>query len=44
VRELFAVARFPAFHAGTDDERDLDAWSAAFLHKVEQITSGSACP
>jgi hypothetical protein len=37
VREIFRAARFPAFHAGTDDRRDLDAWVNAFEYRVSQI-------
>jgi hypothetical protein len=39
VREIFRDARFPQFHSGTDDERDLDAWTAAFRSRVDQIAS-----
>lgn len=43
IRALFTEARFPQFHAGTDDERDLDAWVAAFEHRVDQIARAT-CP
>lgn len=43
VRRLFADARFPEFHSGTDDERDLDAWVRAFRGRVDQIVSGGPC-
>jgi hypothetical protein len=41
IRNLFAEARFPQFQSGTDDERDLEAWTSAFKHRVNQITSVS---
>jgi len=44
VRSLFRVARFPEHYSTTDDEKDLDAWAAAFRHRVEQITSAGPCP
>jgi hypothetical protein len=44
VRSLFESARFPAYHSGTDDRRDLDAWSAAFRHRVDQIVNAGPCP
>ena len=44
IRALFAEARFPEFHAGTDDEHDLAAWTAAFRDRVEQITGAGPCP
>jgi hypothetical protein len=44
VRELFRQARFPDYHSGTDDERDLDAWTSAFEHRVDQIVSAGPCP
>ena len=43
VRRFFADARFPEFYSGTDDERDLDAWTAAFHHRVQQITAAGPC-
>ena len=43
VRRLFADARFPEFYSGTDDARDLDAWAAAFRHRVEQIMAAGPC-
>ena len=44
IRELFARARFPEFYSGTDDERDLEAWTAAFKNRVDQIATGTQCP
>lgn len=44
VRSLFTDARFPEYHSGTDDERDLEVWMAAFRHRVDQITTGEPCP
>jgi hypothetical protein len=37
IERLFADARFPQFQAGTSDERDLKAWTAAFRDRVRQI-------
>lgn len=37
IERLFADARFPQFQAGTDDERDLNAWTQAFTSRVQQI-------
>lgn len=37
LRQIFREARFPEFHAGTDDERDVEAWLEAFRHRVMQI-------
>jgi hypothetical protein len=39
VRRIFSDARFPEFYPGTDNERDLAAWTAAFNHRVAQIAS-----
>jgi hypothetical protein len=44
VRALFEEARFPDFYPGTDDERDLSAWTDAFRYRVDQIVSGPPCP
>ncbi len=43
IRHIFTAARFPAFYTATDDERDLDAWTEAFHHRVSQITD-HRCP
>jgi hypothetical protein len=43
-RQMFADARFQEFYSATDDERDLDAWVAAFRHRVDQIVSAGPCP
>jgi hypothetical protein len=43
IRQIFRDARFPQFHAGTDDDRDLDAWVAAFRSRADQIRS-VRCP
>lgn len=37
IERLFADARFPQFQVGTDDQRDLKAWTAAFKSRVKQI-------
>lgn len=44
VRSLFRAARFPAYYSATDDDKDLDAWTAAFRHRVDQIVSAGPCP
>jgi hypothetical protein len=44
VRSIFLDARFPAYHSGTDDEHDLEAWTAAFRHRVDQIATAGPCP
>jgi hypothetical protein len=43
LERLFAGARFPQFQVGTDDEGDLKAWTAAFRHRADQITT-ARCP
>ena len=44
VRRMFSDARFHDFYSGTDDERDLDAWTAAFRSRVDQIVNAGPCP
>lgn len=44
VRALLRAARFPELYSGTSDDKDLDAWSAAFRQRVNQITSAGPCP
>jgi hypothetical protein len=44
IRALFADARFPEFHVGTDDARDLAAWTSAFRERAGQITNAGPCP
>jgi hypothetical protein len=43
VRGLFAYARFPHYQSGTNDQKDLDAWTAAFGDRVNQIAR-ARCP
>jgi hypothetical protein len=43
IERLFSDARFPQFQAGTADERDLKAWTAAFRDRVRQIAD-ARCP
>lgn len=43
IERLFADARFPQFQAGTDDERDLKAWTDAFRGRRRQIAE-ARCP
>ena len=44
IKRLFADARFPEFYSGTDDRRDLDAWTAAFRSRVDQVVNAGPCP
>jgi hypothetical protein len=44
VRTMFAEARFPQFYAATAERRDLDAWTAAFRSRVDQIANAGPCP
>jgi hypothetical protein len=44
VRRLFADARFHEFYSGTDEDKDLSAWTAAFRHRVDQIVHSGPCP
>ena len=44
VRGVFEAARFPEFHSATDDSRDLEAWTRAFRHRVDQILTAGPCP
>jgi hypothetical protein len=39
VERIFAEARFPQFQAGTADDRDLKAWTAAFRRRADQIVN-----
>jgi hypothetical protein len=43
IERVFADARFPQYQAGTDDQRDLLAWTAAFKHRARQIID-ARCP
>lgn len=44
IRQVFFQARVHDFYSGTNDERDLDAWTAAFRHRVDQIVNAGPCP
>jgi hypothetical protein len=44
IRKLFSDARFHAFYSGTDDEKDIAAWTAAFRRRVDQIVNTGPCP
>lgn len=44
VHGLFRGARFPEFHSATDDQQDLDAWSATFAQRVREIAAAGPCP
>ncbi len=37
IAELFADARFPQYHSGTDDHRDLMLWTETFRQRADQI-------
>lgn len=39
IARLFADARFPQYHSGTDDRRDLMVWTEAFRHRADQIVN-----
>jgi hypothetical protein len=43
-RRMFFDARFHEFYSATDDERDLEAWTAAFQSRVDQILTAGPCP
>jgi len=43
IERIFAEARFPQFQVGTADERDLRAWTQAFISRVSQIAD-ARCP
>jgi hypothetical protein len=43
IADIFRRARFPEFQVGADDQRDLEAWVAAFRHRADQIAS-ARCP
>jgi hypothetical protein len=43
IRALFADARFPEFYSGTDDQRDLDAWTRAFHARADRIVKAGPC-
>jgi hypothetical protein len=44
LRKWFADAHFPQFYESTDNEKDLDAWVAAYRHRVDQILTAGPCP
>jgi hypothetical protein len=44
MRSLFRAARFPEHYSTTSDQKDLDAWTAAFRLRVDQIVSAGPCP
>jgi hypothetical protein len=44
VRGVFEAARFPDYQSTTDDARDLQAWTAAFRFRVDQILTAGPCP
>lgn len=40
---LFADARFPQYYSGTDDRRDVDAWTRAFRLRVDRLRMAGPC-
>jgi hypothetical protein len=44
VRALFRAARFPEHYSSTDDDKDLEAWTDAFMHRRDQIVNAGPCP
>jgi hypothetical protein len=44
VRALFRGARFPEHYSATADDKDVEAWSAAFWRRVDELRSGGRCP
>ena len=44
LRRIFSDAQFHTYYAGTDDDRDLDAWMGVFRARVESIARGGPCP
>jgi hypothetical protein len=44
IRGVFIAGAFGDYHSGTDDERDLRAWTAAFRHRVQAISAAGPCP
>jgi hypothetical protein len=43
ISQWITDARVPAFYTATDDDRDLDAWTAAFEHRIDQIVNAGPC-
>jgi hypothetical protein len=44
IERIFAEAQFPRFQVGTNDERDLEAWTDAFRIRANQIVDAGPCP
>lgn len=44
LREVFTAGAFGSYYAGTDDERDLQAWTAAFRQRADTIAAAGPCP
>lgn len=44
IETMFTEARFPEFYSSTDDTEDLQAWTAAFKHRTDQIVNAGPCP
>jgi hypothetical protein len=43
IRAIFTAAQFPDYQISTDDERDLQKWTAAFRHRQQMIDDGGPC-
>lgn len=43
IRAVFEEARFGAFYSGTDDSRDLEAWTQAFRSRADRIMRAGPC-
>jgi hypothetical protein len=44
IRQVFEGARFGEYYSATDDDRDLDAWTAVFRRRVDEIATAGPCP
>lgn len=44
IRGVFIAGAFGEYHSGTDDERDLRAWTAAFRRRIQVISAAGPCP
>ena len=43
LRRLFTDARFPQYYSGTDDRRDVEAWTRAFRARVDRLRVAGPC-
>ena len=44
LEQIIRGAHLPAYHAGTDDARDVAAWVAAFERRVGELEAAGPCP